>query len=298
MTTRRKLAARIALGAVGVVAVVALALVVALRLERVQRAIGEAIVAALDDEVEGTIEVDEYVTIALSEVHVRGFRVRDSDGAIVLSVDDVTMVPDLRAILDRRVSCSSARASGGTLVFAQRAGGPLHLDHAFRSTPSPPGPEAPGEGFLVDLREIAFEGLRVELAAASAPGAVFEIESGMVSVATDARGVPSVRFRMADGLGRLAEPAISVGIASASGVFDGAAEERAVVTADARLDGNPVPIRMTLRDPGDDQLVIHVRADPSRGGIVGRFVLIALTAMSIDNDRFLVDVTEPGAPPT
>lgn len=283
---------RIALGAVGVTALLALAVFGALQLGSVQRAIGAEIVAALDGEVRGTIEVREFVTVGLGEVHVRGFRVLDDDGTLVLSLDDVTMVPDLGAIFDRRIGISSAQATGGVFAFGQHGDGPLHLDHAFRSMPPAPGAER-GEGFMVDLRDIAFTDLRVDMAVDSAPRSVFTVASGSISVSTDARGVPSVEFTIADARGELADTVLSFGIATAHGVFDGDAVERAVITADTRIDGNSVPMRMVLRDPGDGNLRIRLLVDPSRGGILGRIAVLGLTAMSIGADAFRVDIDEP-----
>lgn len=257
---------------------VALVAFLVLRLEPVQRAVGEQLLAALDREIQGSVEVDEILDVSPGQLHVRGFRVYDSDPerTLVLSIDDARVTPDLSALLDGTIGFSTGSARGARVLLEEGDEG-LRLEHAFDG----PGPDTGGGGGArIDLRAIFARDVDLVLAIEGAPRTRCRIDTGRVAIST-LSGDAIVRFRTGEAECEIAEPSMSVGLAAARGDFDGDARERLTLRADARVDGAPLPFELRLLQVSEDGFETHLRLDTSDANFVGHLAAIGLTALQL-----------------
>jgi hypothetical protein len=285
--------ARIAVFAAAITTVLALAVAVALRTSAAQRAIGERVRTALDDEIQGTVEIDEYVEVGPAELRVRGLRVLDERGTAVLHIDEAVLAPDLGALFDRRIAFRSAQATRATVLLTREDHDQLQFERAFHSAHPD---DDDGGGFRIDLRAIHVRDLRIELGIGEDVRGGCDIETGRVSVSTLSEA-PVIRFATGVARCEMSQPEVALDLAAARGVFDGDATDRLVLVADGRVGGAPLPFELTLLDGGGGDLRPHLRVDLEEAGIEGRVMVIGLTLMQLGSPELRVVAPARVVPP-
>ncbi len=149
--------ALVALAAIAGVAISAASLLAATGAGR--RAVASWLVRIVDDAVAGSLELDGIGVLPSGAVELRGLRVFDPDGHLVLAVDRALALADVTAARSRTLGISLELDSPTVLLEEERDGG-VSLARAF--APSHPSPEqgrsGGGPSWTLHLSRLAIRG--------------------------------------------------------------------------------------------------------------------------------------------
>jgi translocation and assembly module TamB len=131
-----------------------------------RRIVAREVIRLLDGALAGSFELAE-IAVRPSGVEIRGLRVLDPDGHLVLAVDRASVSIDQLELRGRTVGVSAA-LDGPAVLLEEEEGGGLSLARAFAPAhpapprakpPSPAKPREPsGDGFRVRVTALAIRG--------------------------------------------------------------------------------------------------------------------------------------------
>jgi translocation and assembly module TamB len=142
------------LGALGLAALAGLALSAAFLLattEAGRSLLLPRLLALADRELAGHLELDGFSAGATGALEVRGLRLLDPEGRLVISLERARGQVDLSRLRSRRVSLR-LEVEGVRLALAREPGGPWNLERALAPARPPERPEPPSGPFAWTVR--------------------------------------------------------------------------------------------------------------------------------------------------